>query len=132
MLSGFDTVSNVEIYKSLPVINFYSHLNNTMLLFVTRNACSQSKWVIISVRNTSLSAHPKRKITANFSILSDDLEDDGMDPADGLEWESEYSSLSLFLSKSLSLFFQNLSFSISKTNSTPFSLTVPDIQLSVH
>lgn len=121
------TQSNVEIYKSLPVINFYSNLKNTMLLFVTRNACSQSKWVIISVRNTSLSAHPKRKITANFSILSDDLEDDGMDPADGLEWESEYS-----LSKSLSLFFQNLSFSLSKTNSYPFSLTVPDIQLSVH
>ncbi|XP_078328522.1 uncharacterized protein LOC111111795 isoform X1 [Crassostrea virginica] len=40
-------------------------------------------------RNSSLSAHPKKKITANFSILSDDLEDDGMDPADGLEWEND-------------------------------------------
>ena len=59
--------------------------------------------VLISARNSSLSAHPKKKITANFSILSDDLEDDGMDPADGLEWESLYSSqFSLYFSHFLS------------------------------
>ncbi|XP_061180550.1 uncharacterized protein LOC133189157 isoform X2 [Saccostrea echinata] len=41
------------------------------------------------VRPSLLSAHPKKKITANFNILSDDLDDDGMDPADGLEWEND-------------------------------------------
>lgn len=41
------------------------------------------------VRPSLLSAHPKKKITANFNILSDDLDDDGADPADGLEWEND-------------------------------------------
>ncbi|XP_048748356.2 protein prune homolog 2-like isoform X2 [Ostrea edulis] len=41
------------------------------------------------VRSSSLITHPKKKITANLNILSDDLDDDGMDPGDGLEWEND-------------------------------------------